>query len=81
MTLRLGLIVLGAALLYAGWKNLSVQALFFGDNTTPKTPVSTSPPSSSGGGSGSGGSSSSTGSGAGASSAPVGHSVPSIMGG
>lgn len=36
MTIKLGLIILGSLLIYSGWKNLSVQALIFGDNTVAK---------------------------------------------
>lgn len=37
MTIKFGMIAFGLILIYAGWKNLSVQALLFGDNTVKKT--------------------------------------------
>lgn len=35
----MGMILFGALLIVAGWKNLSVAALARGDNTTPKPAV------------------------------------------
>jgi hypothetical protein len=39
MTLTLLLIAIGAALIYGGWKNLSIKAMFLGNNTSRKTPT------------------------------------------
>lgn len=36
MTLTMSVILFGALLVYAGWKNLSVRALLQGDNTVGK---------------------------------------------
>lgn len=74
MTIKLGMILLGTLLIYGGWRNLSVQALIFGDNTTPKTssnwPTSANPNSSVTGQSASGTGSSYQGSAAGSAGEP-----------
>lgn len=64
MTIKLGMLLLGSLLIYAGWKSLDVRSLLFGDNTTPKgssswTPSSGGNAASSGTGSAGGQSSSS----------------------
>jgi hypothetical protein len=37
MTIKLAMILLGSLLIYGGWRDLSIQALIFGDNKTVKT--------------------------------------------
>lgn len=39
MSVTFGMILFGALLVYAGWKDLSVAALARGDNTVVKPPV------------------------------------------
>lgn len=39
MSISFGMIVFGALLIVAGWKNVSLAALARGDNTVPKPPV------------------------------------------
>lgn len=39
MSIAKAMILFGALLIYAGWKNLSVAALARGDNSTAKGPV------------------------------------------
>lgn len=43
MSLSFAMILFGALLVYAGWKDLSVAALARGDNTTPKPTVTAAP--------------------------------------
>jgi hypothetical protein len=37
VTLVLVMLLVGSALIYGGWKNLSIKRLLLGDNTTQKT--------------------------------------------
>lgn len=39
MFVSVAAVLLGALIMYAGWKNLSVWSLLKGDNTTEKNPV------------------------------------------
>jgi len=39
MFVSVAAVLLGALIMYAGWKNLSVWSLLKGDNTTHKTPI------------------------------------------
>lgn len=36
MTIKLGMILVGALLLYGGWTNRDIRSLIFGDNTVAK---------------------------------------------